>query len=191
MASARQASAFPHENEFLEALDGLADMVPARRSVQALRPAQHLQGWVAYADKLETRLAQVYEQFAAERADRLVHSICCRGPDASASAPHPQQQGEDDRLELLARVRAEQLMCVRLLNVLARCASLDLLQDPHGEAAAMLDAQRRRELRARDLHEARAEHHALRQAQRAQALRARDGEGAKRLSVPGLCRDVY
>ena len=188
MASARQASAFPHENDFLEALDGLADMVPARRSVQALRPAQHLQGWVAYADKLETRLAQVYEQFAAERADRLVHSICCRGPEASASAP--QQQGEDDRLELLARVRAEQLMCVRLLNVLARCASLDLLQDPHGEAAAMLDAQRRRELRARDFEESIAEHEALRQARCEELMRARDGLDATPLRVPGLRVDM-
>ena len=50
---------------------------------------------------------------------------------------------DDQRLQLLARVRAEQLMSARLLNLLARCAGLDLLLDPEGEAAVLLDAQQR------------------------------------------------
>ncbi|GAB3757772.1 hypothetical protein GCM10028796_02410 [Ramlibacter monticola] len=103
--------------------------------------------------------------------------------------PHLVQAG-DDGLELLARVRAEQLMTVRLLHLLARCAKLDLLHDPDDKVGAVLDAQRRRQLRLRDLEEARAEHHALRQAQRAELQRAKDSGGAKRLPLPGFPLDM-
>jgi hypothetical protein len=96
----------------------------------------------------------------------------------------------DRRLELLARVRAEQLMSLRLLKLLARCADLDRLSDPEGEAAAVLDVKRRRELRAWDFEESIAELRALLQARHEGQLRTRDGRRATRLAIPGASHEL-
>ena len=191
MASAGQASAFLHDDDFLQALDGVTDLVPLKRSVQAQRPEQQLQAWAGYVDELESRLEHVYRQLATVKTGRAVRKIACRDAAGEHSpAGHAGDHGDDHRLELLARVRAEQLMSVRLLNLLARYADLELLADPQGEAAALLDAQRRRELRARDFEESIAEHEALRQARCEELMRARDGLDATPLRVPGLRVDM-
>jgi hypothetical protein len=187
MASAGRDSAWPQDDGFLGALDGLADLIPQRRSLQALPPEQQLQAWMRYAEQLESRLQQASQQLAWAARAAEVHRVVCRD---AAGLPSGTEPTEEARLESLARVRAEQLMGVRLLDLLARCADLGLLQDPEGEAAAVLDPQRRRELRARDFEESLAEHRALRQARRDGLLRARDGRGAIRLRVPDTRRDI-
>jgi hypothetical protein len=183
MAVARGASAFLGEDDFRQALDGLADLVPARRAVQSLRPEQQLQAWVRYADQLEARLAHACGQLARLRMERAVDRVVCREPARDASA-HPEcaDDAEAGALELLARLRAEQLMNLRLLGLLARGAALATLADPQGEAAALLDARRRGQLRARDFEESLAEHQALRQARRDALLR--EGESARAQQVP-------
>jgi hypothetical protein len=185
MASARQARAFMHEEDFLQALDGVADLVPRRRSLLVLAPEQQLQAWKGYADELEWRLDLAHEQLATLRMERSVHELVRREStrDRSAEAAAP-GHADQDRLHLLARVRAEQVMSVRLLNLLARCGRLEELQGAEREAAAVLDATRRRELRAIDFEDSLAEHHALWQAQRDEQMRRQDSGRARPLAVP-------
>jgi hypothetical protein len=167
-ADAGRARACPDEEDFLHALDSRADMVPVRRSVLALGPEQQARAWRPYAAHLETQLDLVYDQLAAAARRRAVHAPL---------------RAESD-LVLLARVRAEQLMSLRLLNLLAACAPLEVLADAGGDAAAVLDVHRRRQLRARDFEESLAEQQALRQAARAQACRSRESAGAQQLRLP-------
>jgi hypothetical protein len=187
IASTGRNAAWLQDDGFLGALDGVADLVPQRRSLEALPPEQQLQAWMRYAAQLESRLQEARQRLAWATRASEVHRVVCR--DESA-VPAGTEAADDARLESLARVRAEQLMSVRLLDLLARCADLGLLQDPEGEAAAVLDPQRRRELRARDFEESLAEHRALRQARKDGLLRARDGRGAIRLRVPDFRRDM-
>jgi hypothetical protein len=189
MARASRAGTCLHEDDFLEGLDGLADLVGVRHSLQALRPEQQLHAWASYADELESRLQLVHQQLVGLRMERVVHEIVRRqaGCDVPA-APGADDGARKDCLELLARVRAEQLMTVRLLNLLARCERLDVLPRVQGEIASVLDGCRRRELRAADFEECLAELQALRDAKRDELTRAREGAGARRLSLPGYSR---
>lgn len=185
MAMAGRASAFLDDADFQQALDGVADFVPARRSVLSLRPEQQLHGWIHYADQLEARLQQAGEQLARLRTQRAVDRIVWRELQRVGPAPADRAECADDApLELLARLRAEQLMNVRLLALLARCAELETLSDPQGEAAAVLDPRQRQQLRAHDFEDALAEHHALRRAQRDELLRTGESPQAQHLPLP-------
>lgn len=185
MARAAQATAFLQDEDFLDEIDGATDLVPLRRSAQAQRPEQQLRAWVNYAEQLETRLDHVHSQLEVTRKQCSVERIIARGHEAGQPRlAHASEAADDQRLELLARLRAEQVMTVRLLNLLARHADLKTLADPCSEAAAVLEVRQRRQLRARDLEESLAEHRALRQAQRDGLARAGEGRDATTLRLP-------
>lgn len=171
MASAAQAEAFVLEDDFLQALDSVTDLLPAKRSVQALRPQQQSRAWAAYATRLEALLELAHEQLATARAQRAVRYFVRKEPE----------------LELLARVRAEQLMSLRLLKLLARCETLETLAD--SGAAEVLDERSRRQLRRSDFNEALAEYQALRQAECDHMMRVSESTRAKPLRLPGYLRN--
>lgn len=172
--------------DFEHALDSVADVIPMRRSLHALRTDRQLQAWASYASELEDRLDRAYAQLAAATKIRHIRQVLYGAPEHEGSwCWHGRERGGDDRLELLARVRAEQLMSLRLLNLLARCADMEMLAHVEGEAGgSVLDAEHRRELRARDLQESRAEHEALERAVRDEVLRTQDGRSARRVGPP-------
>jgi hypothetical protein len=185
MASASQATAFLQEDDFLEQTDGVADLVPLRRAAQAQRPEQQLRAWVDYAGHLEARLDHVCAQLETARRQCSVQRILHRGHESGPARRASALDADDDHgLELLARLRAEQVMTVRLLNLLARHADLKTLADPRGEAAAVLEVRQRQQLRAQDLQASLAEHRALRQAQRDGRARAGEGCQATSLQLP-------
>jgi hypothetical protein len=185
MASASQATAFLQGEHFLDETDGVADLVPLRRSAQAQRPEQQLRAWVNYAEHLEARLDHVCAQLEVTRRQCSVQRILHRDPEPAPSRhANAFDAGDDHGLELLARLRAEQVMTVRLLTLLARHADLKTLADPRGEAAAVLEVRQRRQLRAQDLQASLAEHRALRQAQRDGLVRAGEACEATPVQLP-------
>lgn len=190
MGRASHATACMGEHDFLQAVDSVADLVPLGRAVRALRPEQQLKAWTSYAERLESRLEEACAQLGAARKAAEVRRLVDRESRPARAAGREDDAACDDRLLLLARLRAEQVMSLRLLDLLARYADLDLLSQPQGEAATVLALHTRRELRARDLAESIAEHRALRDAERAAATRFRDGPGATRLHPPGMRLDL-